>query len=76
MRHYKVVIEGWPDSIPFKNLSNTSSSLRELEMLLQRWHTGKTFWKELTPEELDAHEEEHEALILAGKIDAPASHKC
>ena len=75
MRHYKVVIEGWPDSIPFKNLSDASSSLRELEMLLQRWHTGKTFWKELTPEELDAREEEHEALILAGKIDVPASRK-
>ena len=75
VRRHKVVIEGWPNSIPLKNLSEVSNSLPELEMLLQRWQTGKTFWKELTPEELEAREEEREALIQAGKIDTPAPRK-
>jgi len=42
---HKVRIEGWPDSIPFKNLSEASSSLPELKMLLERWEDGRTRWK-------------------------------
>ncbi|KAI6029378.1 hypothetical protein BKA83DRAFT_4489339 [Pisolithus microcarpus] len=30
---YQVVIEGWPETIPFANLSSTSSSLAQLEAL-------------------------------------------
>jgi len=76
VRHYRVIIEGWPNSISFKNLSKASTSLHELKMLLQYCDTGKTFWKELTAEELDTCEKEHKALILTGKIDGPAPHKC
>ncbi|KAI6017229.1 hypothetical protein PISMIDRAFT_118286 [Pisolithus microcarpus 441] len=32
--HYQVVIEGWPEMIPFTNLSSASSSLAQLEVLL------------------------------------------
>lgn len=50
---YNVVIEGWPDSIPFKNLSTASSPLAVLNTLLQSWQDGMTYWKRLTPAETD-----------------------
>ncbi|KAG9313578.1 hypothetical protein JVU11DRAFT_5908 [Chiua virens] len=31
---HKVIIEAWPSSIPFVNLSKASSALAQLEMLL------------------------------------------
>jgi hypothetical protein len=34
VRRHQVVIEGWPDAIPFRNLSETSNSLANLETLL------------------------------------------
>jgi hypothetical protein len=45
---YHVVLEGWPDDIPFRNLSETSSPLDSLEKLLQRLQHKKTYWKKLT----------------------------
>jgi len=43
--HYHVVIEGWPNGIPFTNLSTISSSLTQLETLLRKWEMGITYWK-------------------------------
>ncbi|KAM6492469.1 hypothetical protein JOM56_012193, partial [Amanita muscaria] len=51
---YSVAIEGWPNTIPFKNLSEASTAYAELEMLLQQWRSGKTYWKKLTADELKA----------------------
>ncbi|KIL64910.1 hypothetical protein M378DRAFT_38922, partial [Amanita muscaria Koide BX008] len=45
---YNVMIEGWPTTVPFKNLSTASSPLVELNVLLQRWQDGTTYWKQLT----------------------------
>ncbi|KAG1724144.1 uncharacterized protein EDB91DRAFT_1005496, partial [Suillus paluster] len=39
VQHYCVICEGWPGHIPFKNLSEASSSLPELDMLLDMWKT-------------------------------------
>ena len=50
---YHVVIEGWPNSIPFKNLSTASSPLTSLNTLLQSWQDGMTYWKKLTSDEAD-----------------------
>ncbi|KAG1731404.1 hypothetical protein EDB19DRAFT_1640861, partial [Suillus lakei] len=36
---YLVVVEDWPDNIPFVNLSNVSSALPDLEMLLHKWQS-------------------------------------
>ncbi len=55
------MIEGWPDSIPFKNLSEASSSLPELKMLLERWEDGRTRWKWLSDEEAKRVVEERKA---------------
>ncbi|KAI6024596.1 hypothetical protein PISMIDRAFT_121202, partial [Pisolithus microcarpus 441] len=46
--HYCVIIEGWPDTITFENLSSASSSLSQLEVLLQKWEMGSTHWKKLS----------------------------
>ncbi|KIK76926.1 hypothetical protein PAXRUDRAFT_96019, partial [Paxillus rubicundulus Ve08.2h10] len=45
---YMVIVEGWPDSIPFANLSSVTSSLPQLEMLQCKWEMGTTYWKKLT----------------------------
>ena len=50
---YNVVIEGWPDGIPFKNLSLASSPLPVLNNLLHSWQDGMTHWKKLTSDETD-----------------------
>jgi hypothetical protein len=50
---YQVMIEGWPASIPFKNLSVASSPLADLNLLLQRWQDGMTHWKQLTSDETE-----------------------
>ncbi|KIL56721.1 hypothetical protein M378DRAFT_16818 [Amanita muscaria Koide BX008] len=71
VRRYGVVIEGWPKSIPFKNLSETSSSLPGLEGLLEQWQSGKIYWKKVTDEELAALEDEHKKKIDAGEIIPP-----
>jgi hypothetical protein len=48
---YHVMINGWPATIPFKNLSIASSPLADVSTLLQSWQEGKTSWKLLTPAE-------------------------
>ncbi|KAI6029222.1 hypothetical protein PISMIDRAFT_107954 [Pisolithus microcarpus 441] len=41
---YLVVIKGWPDEIPFTNLSNVSNVLHQLEGLLCKWELGSVHW--------------------------------
>jgi hypothetical protein len=48
---YQVVVEGWPDQIPFTNLSQVLSALLDLQMLCNRWDDGTTYWKSLSDEE-------------------------
>ena len=59
--HHKVVIEGWPDNIPFKNLSEACSALHELKSLLEKWQDGRIHWKKLTDDEAERLFEEHRA---------------
>ncbi|KAL4072124.1 hypothetical protein J3A83DRAFT_4188165 [Scleroderma citrinum] len=49
-----IMIEGWPDHIPFMNLSTVSSALLDLEMLLRMWESGSIFWNQLSEEEYKA----------------------
>ncbi|KAG2116143.1 hypothetical protein DEU56DRAFT_761603 [Suillus clintonianus] len=51
VQRYLVVIEGWPDNIPFVNLSNVSSALPDLEMLLDKWEAGEICWRHLEEDE-------------------------
>ena len=64
-RHH-VIIDGWPDNVPFKNLSDVSSSLQALESLLRKWESGEVFWKLLTDVEFKEMDLERDASIENG----------
>jgi hypothetical protein len=73
---YHVIIEGWPESIPFCNLSDTLSPLDSLEKLLWRWQNGRTFWKKLTDDEFRKIEREHTTQGENDGLDACAPRRC
>lgn len=65
---YNVVIEGWPASVPFRNLSVASSPLKDLDLLLCRWRDGLTFWKNITAAKTDKLLEE---MKQKGEVQEP-----
>ena len=65
------MIDGWPDDVPFKNLSDISSSLPALESLLRKWESGKVFWKALTDVEFNKMDSEWNATIENGTMSEP-----
>ena len=69
---YNVIIEGWPEAIPFANLSSTSSSLSQLELLLQKWEMGMTYWKEISDEEVEELRQKRNEQIEGGEIEEPS----
>lgn len=69
---YSVVVEGWPEHIPFANLSGASSALPQLEQLLRQWELGTTFWKRITEADLTQMRSEREARITSGELVEPA----
>jgi hypothetical protein len=69
VRRYQVMIEGWPETIPFRNLSETSNSLANLETLLRKWQCGKTYWKKLTAAELKELDHERDEQIERGEVE-------
>ncbi|KAG2126224.1 hypothetical protein DEU56DRAFT_758971 [Suillus clintonianus] len=69
VRRYQVTIVGWPDNIPFVNLSKVSSALPELERLFHLWDTRITFWKTLTDEEFAKICQEHNEKLKSGEIE-------
>ena len=71
VQRYKVVIEGWPGNVPFRNLSDATSSLPDLEGLLQRWRNGKAYWKAITDRELRDLDVDREAQIENGDLNVP-----
>ncbi|KAG1770134.1 hypothetical protein EV702DRAFT_1202548 [Suillus placidus] len=68
VQFYQVAIEGWPDRIPFTNLSQVSSALPDLEMLLRKWETGATCWKVLNDEEFEQLRRERNDQLERGEI--------
>jgi hypothetical protein len=75
VKRYHVMIEGWPDKIPFRNLSDASSPLPDLENLLRKWRNGKIYWKKLTENEINALDLERNAQIENGELDAPVPRR-
>ncbi|KAG1844313.1 hypothetical protein DFJ58DRAFT_731230 [Suillus subalutaceus] len=69
IQRYQVMIEGWPDNIPFANLSQVSSALPELDRLFRRWKSGATHWKTLTDKEFEKVLQEHNDKLDHGEID-------
>ncbi|KAG1717170.1 hypothetical protein EDB19DRAFT_1923946 [Suillus lakei] len=65
---YQVAIKGWPEHIPFTNLSKASNTLPDLKHLLDCWQTGSTAWKVLDDEELAQLRHEHDEKINSSQI--------
>ena len=65
---YHVLIEGWPDNIPFKNLSEVLLSLSALESLLQKLKAGKIYWKTISDGEFKDMRAAHKAGVDDGTV--------
>jgi hypothetical protein len=72
---YQIVLEGWPQTLPFKAPSECSSSFHELNNLLQRLHNGNTYWKNITAKELATLEKELEEKTASGEIIPPTRRR-
>ena len=70
VRRYQVAIDGWPEDIPIANLSDVSSSLSQLELLLRRWKSGAIHWKMLSDEEVEELQEKRDKQLENGEIEA------
>ncbi|KAF8123534.1 hypothetical protein EV363DRAFT_1074124, partial [Boletus edulis] len=68
---HQVIIEGWPESIPFANLSNACSSMTHLETLLRNWEDGTTHWKTLTDTEFEKLRQKRNEQLGEGEIEEP-----
>ena len=65
---HHVMLVGWPQNIPFKNLSKCSSSLQELQSFLRNLVDGKTYWKTITEEKLNKLENECQNKLKTVKL--------
>ena len=74
--HYQIILEGWPQTLPFKAPSKCSSSFYELNNLLQFLCNGNTYWKNITAEELATLEKELKEKIASGEIISPTQCHC
>lgn len=70
-RHH-VMIEGWPPSIPFKNLSAAASPLADLDTLFCGWQDGTIYWKLLTSTEADKLIDD---MMARGEIQEPVQRR-
>jgi len=71
---YQVAIDAWPKDIPFANLSNVSSSLSQLELLLQKWKLGTIHWKKLSDKEDKELQQKRDREIENGDIEERPCH--
>lgn len=74
VQHYRVICEGWPAHIPFKNLSEASTSLPELKMLLKMWKDKLISWRLLDEDEYQQLQQAHNEKLETGEIVEP-SHR-
>ncbi|KAG0702914.1 hypothetical protein DFH29DRAFT_804326, partial [Suillus ampliporus] len=68
VQRYQVIIEGWPESIKFTNLSNVSSALPDLKMLERQWKSGATKWITIDDDELEKLRLKRDEQLDNGKI--------
>ncbi|KAG2108125.1 hypothetical protein BD769DRAFT_1675383 [Suillus cothurnatus] len=66
--HYQVATKGWPDEIPFDNLSKASSGIPALEDLRKRWKSGETTWRQVDDKELQELIKEQKGKLNCGKL--------
>ncbi|KAG1743591.1 uncharacterized protein EDB91DRAFT_1247093 [Suillus paluster] len=68
VQRYLVICEGWPDGIPFGNLSKVSNSFTNLEMLLRKWKSGDIYWRQMDNEEFEELHRERNEKLNSGEI--------
>ncbi|KAG1768106.1 hypothetical protein EV702DRAFT_1050123 [Suillus placidus] len=68
VQRYNIICEGWPSTVPFKNLSEASSALPELKMLLDKWQSGSIEWRHLEEAEYEQLLQERLEKIESGEI--------
>ncbi|KAG1834476.1 hypothetical protein EV424DRAFT_1341295 [Suillus variegatus] len=68
VNHYQVAIKGWPEHIPFTNLSSVTNALLDLHILLDCWKSGDTRWEVLDDEELEQLRRKRHEKIDSGDI--------
>ncbi|KAF8834718.1 hypothetical protein BDN67DRAFT_872571, partial [Paxillus ammoniavirescens] len=68
VQRYMAVIIDWPDSVPFANLSNASSSLSQLEILLHKWEMGTIYWKTLAEGEYNKLLQKRNEQLESGEL--------
>jgi hypothetical protein len=65
---YQVAIKGWPEHIPFTNLSSVTNVLPDLHTLLDCWKLGNIRWEVLDDKELKQLHCKHNEKIDSGDI--------
>jgi hypothetical protein len=64
-----VIIEGWPEDIPFGNLSEVATSMPKLESLQRKWKQGTIHFRKLTEAEFQQLDEERDKQIENGEVE-------
>jgi len=64
-----VIIEGWPEDIPFGNLSEVATSMPKLESLQRKWKQGTIHFRKLTEAEFKQLDEERDEQIENGEVE-------
>ncbi|TFK67057.1 hypothetical protein BDN72DRAFT_899278 [Pluteus cervinus] len=75
VRRYHVVLEGWPDKLPFKNLSDCADSLYDINLLQDQMKNQLLSWKKLTEIEFDELDEIRQLDIAEGRVPGPKPRK-
>ena len=65
---YGVDISGWPEGIPFGDLSFKVTHIRDMERLFHHWSTGATKFYKLSDDELTKKLDEYYRKIGTGEI--------
>ncbi|KAG1802711.1 uncharacterized protein HD556DRAFT_1429513 [Suillus plorans] len=65
--HYWFIVEGWPDEIPFDNLSKAASGIPTLEDLKDQWKSRETAWRQLDDEEFQELVQERNSKLGSDK---------
>jgi hypothetical protein len=68
VQRYLVICEGWPDDIPFENLSKVSSGVTRLETLLRQWKSGDIYWRQLEAQEFQQLLDERNKKLDSGEV--------
>jgi hypothetical protein len=75
VKKFRVIIRGWPDDIPFANLSDISSALPILGALLRKWQQGTIFWESISDEEFGKLDKQRDIDIEGSSVEDPGPRK-